>query len=76
MVALTVEGIYENGQFRLEKPIPFEEAVKVVILVLEPEASEATKPSPFSFYEALELTKNIEGNVSDLIIEERRTAKW
>lgn len=76
MIALTVEGTYENGQFKLEKPIPFSEAVKVVVLVLEPEAQEATKPPHFSFYESLELTKDMKGNVSDLIVEERRAAKW
>lgn len=76
MVALTVEGTYENGQFKLEKPIPYNEAVRVVILVLEPVAQEATTPLHFSFYESLELTKDLKGNISDLIVEERRAAKW
>ncbi|MDX1939210.1 MAG: hypothetical protein SFU99_01580 [Saprospiraceae bacterium] len=49
MVALTVEGTYENGQFKLDKPIPFSESVKVVVLVLEPEAQEALQPPHFSF---------------------------
>jgi len=76
MVALTVEGTYQNGQFVLEKPIPYNELVKVVLLVLEPEGNKGIESQSFSFYESLELTKNVKGNISDLIVEERRAAQW
>lgn len=76
MVATTIKGIYQDGKFALEKEVQFDEPVEVVIIFLEPETEKKLEPNAFSFYESLELTKDAKGNLSDLIVEERRAEKW
>ncbi len=34
------------------------------------------KKTDFSFLDSLKLTKNLDGNISDLIINERRNERW
>ena len=41
-----------------------------------PPQKNTLKKSDFSFDKSLELTKNIDGNLSEFIINERRNEKW
>jgi hypothetical protein len=74
MITHTLKGTYHNGLLKLESPISFDGEVEVVVIFLEKE------PKPmntrFSFRQALALTQQAKGSLSQMILEERRAEKW
>ncbi len=76
MVALTLKGTYQNGQFFLDQPVNFAEQVEIVVIFLQPKQAKKINPEKFSFRKSLELISNAKGSLSSIIIEERRAEKW
>lgn len=73
---LRIAGTYYQGKVHLEKEVPTDRPLKVVI-VFEEDVQEEQKGfelSDFSFMKSRELLKNIKGSFSDTIIDERREA--
>ena len=76
MRTLTLEGIYHDGIVEIHDPIKFKEPMRVLVVFMDevnPKRKLATK---FSFAKSLELTKNCNGKLSEVIVNERRTEKW
>ncbi|MCI0513023.1 hypothetical protein L0128_07430 [candidate division KSB1 bacterium] len=72
---LTIEGTYLNGQLTLPERIKTNHPVKVLVTFLEDIELPKTKPGRrFSFKKSRELFKNCKGSLSQMIIEERRSA--
>lgn len=69
-------GTYYQGKVHLEKIIPTDRPLKVVVMFeddIEPE-SKGLKLSDFSFDKSRHLLRNIKGSFSDAVIDERREA--
>ena len=71
---LQLTGTYFQGKVYLEKIIPTDHPLKVVVMFEEDSISESKplKPEDFSFEKSRQLLKDIKGSLSDTIIEERR----
>jgi len=73
---LQLSGTYYQGKVHLEKVVPTDRPLKVVVMFEEDISAEpaALKLSDFSFAKSRELLQNVKGSISDSIIEERREA--
>ena len=73
---LQLSGTYYQGKVHLEKVVPTDHPIKVVVMFEEDinVGSAALKLSDFSFAKSRELLKNVKGSISDSVIEERREA--
>jgi hypothetical protein len=72
---IAVNGIYENGEIKLEKKIDSKITRKVIVTFLEEEPSnDSTRLTlkDFSFHTSRKKTKGYKGNLSESVIEERR----
>jgi len=73
---IQVRGTYNNGNITLDKKVGINRSVKVIVTFdeedLVPEERRLTI-NDFSFLKSRELLKNVRGNFSDAIIEERRS---
>jgi hypothetical protein len=73
---LAVKGTYENGHVRLDDPVQMNEPAKVIVTFLDhdPESPSPSKKTQgrFSFEKTRGLLRNLEGSLSDVVVEERR----
>ena len=72
---LQLTGTYYQGKVHLEKIIPTDHPIKVVVLFEEDVIKEPKKRlqfSDFSFAQSREILKNTKGSLSETVIEERR----
>ena len=73
---LQLTGTYYQGKVHLEKTIPTDRPLKVVVMFeedIKPE-SKGLKLSDFSFTKSRQLLKGVKGSFSDTVIDERREA--
>ncbi|MFD2569911.1 hypothetical protein ACFSUS_04650 [Spirosoma soli] len=77
---VSVEGVYQDGQIRLNDKVPFEKETKVIVTFLEDQSID--KPAKkrltlddFSFRKSQEALKDYKGSFSDAVIEERRESR-
>jgi len=71
---LKLTGTYYNGKVHLEKVIPTDHPIKVIVMFdedIKPQ-SKALKLSDFSFAKSRELLKDVKWSFSDTVINERR----
>ncbi len=71
-----VKGIYENGVIKLLKPYPLRKRVEVVVVfpkMIEEAPKKKISLDDFSFKRSREALKDYKGNLSDAVIEERRS---
>lgn len=71
---LKLTGTYYKGKVHLEKVIPTDHPIKVIVMFeedIKPQ-SKALKLSDFSFAKSRELLKDVKGSFSDTVINERR----
>jgi len=71
---LKLTGTYYKGKVHLEKVIPTDHPIKVIVMFdedIKPQ-SQALKLSDFSFAKSRELLKDVKGSFSDTVINERR----
>jgi len=73
---LTLEGIYRNGFVEILDAIKFKEPMRVLVVFIDEFKPKRKFAHKFSFAKSLELTKNCKGNLSDVVINERRAEKW
>ncbi len=72
---LAVKGTYQNGRLILNEKIPFTEPVAVIVTFLEEKVvSKKLDITQFSFAQSREILKDVKGSLSDVLIEERRSA--
>jgi len=76
MRTLTIEGIYRNGFVEMPEVINFKTPMRVLVVFVDEVKPNRKLTHKFSFAKSLELTRNCKGNLSDVIINERRTEKW
>ena len=71
-----LNGTYYEGKVHLEKIIPTDRPLKVVVTFEEEinVESKGLKLSDFSFAKSRQLLKDIKGSFSDTVIDERREA--
>ena len=69
-------GTYYQGKVHLEKTIPTDRPLKVVVMFEEDIKLESKelKLSDFSFAKSRQLLKDVKGSFSDTVINERREA--
>ncbi len=72
MRTLTLEGIYSNGIVEIPFAPQIKEPKRVLVVFLEEYKYKDKNTAKFSFEKALELTRNCEGNLSDIVVKERR----
>lgn len=72
MRTLTLEGIFHSGIIDIQFIPKIKEPVRVLVVFLEESNSKDKNTAKFSFEKALELTKNCKGNLSDIVVKERR----
>ena len=75
---IAVEGVYQNGQVRLNDKVPFENETKVIVTFLEdpvaPSAAKRLTLDDFSFKKTRKALKSYKGFFSDTVAKERREA--
>ena len=73
---LQLSGTYYQGKIYLEKIIPTDRPLKVVVMFEEDIQleSKGLKLSDFSFAKSRRLLKDVKGSFSDTVIDERREA--
>jgi len=74
---LAIKGTYKNGKIYLQEKVKTSKPVNVIVTFLEDvEMTISRKPNlkKFSFNKSRELLKDFKGSLSDVIIEERRSA--
>lgn len=76
MRTLTLEGIYRNGSIEMPEVIKFKKPMRVLVVFVDEVKPKRKLAHEFSFAKSLELTRNCKGNLSDVVIDERRTEKW
>jgi len=76
MRTLTLEGIYRNGFVEIQDTVKFKEPMRVLVVFIDEFKPKRKLVNKFSFAKSLELTKNCNGKLSDVVINERRTEKW
>jgi hypothetical protein len=70
-----ISGIYANGTITLDKPININKQVKVLVMFKDEDINMKEKRltlDDFSFAKSRELLKDVKGNLSDAVIDERR----
>lgn len=73
---IQVRGTYNNGNITLDKTVGINKPVRIIVTFDEEDlVSEERRLtiSDFSFLKSRELLKNVKGNLSDAVIEERRS---
>lgn len=73
---IAVNGVYENGEVRLDRRIRAKNKMKVIVTFLDEELSNEPKRlkiEDFSFLESREKSKRYTGSLSDAVVEERRS---
>lgn len=76
---IQVSGTYDNGNITLDQAITVNKPVKVIVSFAEDDVNvEKTRLTlnDFSFLRSRELLKNVQGSLSDAVIEERRSELW
>jgi len=75
-----IKGVYEDGQIKLIDPFPVKFEKKLDVLIIIPEiqtplnkTNKKIKPNNFSFKRSREALKDYKGNLSNAVIEERRS---
>lgn len=73
---LHLKGTYYEGKVHLEKVIPTDHPIKVVVMFEEDVAPEsrALKLSDFSFAKSRQLLRHVTSSFSDTVTDERREA--
>lgn len=72
---IAINGIYENGLIRLERPIQAKKTIKVIVTFLDEEITENNNrltTNDFSFSKSREKSKRYKGSLSDAVIEDRK----
>ena len=73
---IQVSGTYSNGNITLDKALAIDKTVKVIVMFDEEDIDvkkERLSLHDFSFLKSRELLKDVKGNLSDAVIEERRS---
>jgi len=71
-----LSGTYNNGNITLDEPINLDKPVKVLVTFIDIDADVKEKRltlDDFSFAKSRELLKDVKGDISDAVIEERRS---
>lgn len=76
MRTLTIEGIYRDGFVEIQDAIKFKEPKRVLVVFIDEYNPERIQSHKFSFAKSLELTKNCNGKLSEVVVNERRAEKW
>ena len=71
---IQIRGVYNNGNIQLDEKIDIDKPVKVIVTFIDEniDKKERLTLSNFSFLKSRELLKEVKGNISDAVIEERR----
>ncbi len=76
---VSVEGVYQDGQIRLDDTVSVQNNTKVIVTFLN--EKRAAQPAPkrltlddFSFRKSQKAMKDYKGSFSDAVIDERREA--
>jgi hypothetical protein len=72
---IQVKGTYNNGNIQLDETINVDKAVKVIVTFFDEDVEIGKKRltlNDFSFFKSREQLKDVKGNISDAVIEERR----
>lgn len=72
MKPLTIETVYHNGLIEIPGNVQFNQPMRVLVVFFDKYQPKEKMQRRFSFEESLELTKDCEGSLSDLVIDERR----
>jgi hypothetical protein len=73
---IQLSGTYNNGNIILDKPVMVDKPVKVLVTFMDEDVVEEGKRlsiNDFSFLKSRELLKDVKGNLSDAVIDERRS---
>lgn len=71
-----VSGTYNKGSILLDEAITLEKPVKVIVTFVDHDDDIIEKRltlNDFSFLKSREQLKDVKGNISDAVIDERRT---
>ena len=71
-----VSGTYNKGTITLDKIVAVDKPVKVIVMFDEEDITiekERLSINDFSFLKSRELLKDVKGDLSDAVIEERRS---
>jgi hypothetical protein len=71
-----ISGTYNKGTITLDKIVAVDKPVKVIVMFDEEDIAvekERLSINDFSFLQSRELLKDVKGNLSDAVIEERRS---
>ena len=73
---IQVSGTYNKGNILLDERIDIDKPVKVIVTFIDENTDENKRLmlKDFSFAKSRELLKHVKGNISDAVIEERRSA--
>ncbi len=74
---VAVRGTYQNGYVKLDKELPFNNPMKVIVTFLEEVETPSEKRltlSDFSFAESQKALEDYTGSFSETVIEERRSS--
>jgi hypothetical protein len=73
---IQVSGTYKNGNIQLDETIDIDKSVKVIVTFIDENINvrkERLTLNDFSFLKSRELLKDVQGTISDAVIEERRS---
>jgi len=72
---IQVSGTYSKGNIQLDERIDIDKPVKVIVTFIDENADENKRLmlSDFSFAKSRASLKHVKGNISDAVIEERRS---
>ena len=73
---IQVSGIYSNGNIILDKIVSVDKPVKVLVTFEDQDLTPEKKVlsiNYFSFFKSRELLKDVKGNLSDAVIEDRKS---
>jgi hypothetical protein len=72
---IQVSGTYNKGSILLDERIDVDKPFKVIVTFMDENIDENKRLmlSDFSFAESQELLKHVKGNISDAVIEARRS---
>jgi len=72
---IQVGGIYDNGNIILDQAMAIDKPVKVIVTFIDEDVDESVRLtlSDFSFLRSRLLLKDVNGSISDAVIEERRS---
>ncbi|MCK4761862.1 MAG: hypothetical protein KAW12_06645 [Candidatus Aminicenantes bacterium] len=73
---LSVRGVYEKGEIKLDEKVAIAKETRVIVTFLEEIEKQEPKRiniNEFSFKRSREISKDYKGCFSDAVIEERRS---